>query len=358
MSPGYKPQLDTLRAFAMTGVLYVHFWNEDPALEGVRVGLFFVLSGYLITRMLVRAKGAGAWRNVRNFYARRLLRLQPALLVMLGGAVILNVDHVRATLLWHVFQLTNVLYLIERAWTPWITAHLWSLNVVEQFYAFWPLVVLFLPARAIWAAAALMIIAGIAYGMSDFANSDPTGITRDLFPVAGFDAIGIGAVVALIEWRRPETLRPLAATWVGVAALCVLLSPLALGRNAWSSQAYEICSQLSLAAIVAGAAFGYQGALKRVLELPPLLYLGRISYGVYIYHLLLLDLAFRLVPDLSLEPGPSRFFTVSAATIVTASLSWHFLEAPIARLKRAFPVATPSSAPVAKTRIAVSPDAA
>ena len=51
-------------------------------------------------------------------------------------------------------------------------------------------------------------------------------------------------------------------------------------------------------------------------------------------------------------------FTVSAATIVTASLSWHFLEAPIARLKRAFPVATPSSAPVAKTRIAVSPDAA
>ena len=73
---------------------------------------------------------------------------------------------------------------------------------------------------------------------------------------------------------------------------------------------------------------------------------------------LLLDLAFRLVPDLSLEAGPSRFFTVSAATIVTASLSWLFLEAPIARLKRAFPVATPPSAPLVESGVAVSPDAA
>jgi len=213
-------------------------------------------------------------------------------------------------------------------------------------------------ARAIWIAVTLMVGAGIAYGMSNFANADSTGITRDLFPLAGFDAIGFGAAVALIEWRRPGALRPLASTWVCAAALCVLLSPLVLGREAWPSQAYEICSLLSLMVIVAGAASGYRGPVKRILEAPPLLYLGRISYGVYIYHLLLLDLAFRLVPDLSLEAGPSRFFTVSAATIATATLSWHFLEAPIARLKRAFPVATPPSAPLVESGVAVSPDAA
>ena len=343
MAPDYRPQLDSLRAIAMTGVLYVHFWNQDPALEGVRVNLFFVLSGYLITRMLLQAKGLETRHTVRNFYARRLLRLQPALLIMLAIATAFNIDHVRSTLLWHLFQLTNILYIVRNAWEPWITDHLWSLNVVEQFYAFWPFVILLLPRRAIWAAIALMVAAAIGYGMSSFANSDPSGIARDLFPVAAFDAIGFGAAIALIERHKPASLRPLASMWVCAAALCVLLSPLALGRGFWPFQIYEIASELSLAAIVAGACFGYRGPLKWILESPPLRYLGRISYGVYMYHLLLLEFAFRLVPSLSLEVGPARFFTVSAATIAAASLSWHFIEAPIARLKRFFPVvAAPS----------------
>jgi peptidoglycan/LPS O-acetylase OafA/YrhL len=347
LGPDYKPQLDSVRAVAMAGVLYVHFWNTSPVLEGVRVALFFVLSGYLITRMLLRARGLDRWRTIRNFYARRLLRLQPALLIMLAIAAAYNFEHIRATFLWHVFQLSNFLFILQRSFDPWVTAHLWSLNVVEQFYAFWPLVILFLPFRALWLAVAVMILAAIAYTSSSFANSDPTGITRDMFTLSGFDSIGLGAAISLIEARKPGLLRPLGSTWACTGALAVLLSPLAFGEDFWPGGTYEIVFPLTLAVIVAGACVGYRGFLKRMLENAPLLYLGRISYGIYIYHYLLLEFVFRWAPHLSAEVGPMRFFTASAATVAAASLSWHLVEAPIASLKRFFPVrGAPSAQPV------------
>lgn len=322
----------------MAGVLYIHFWNTSPQLEGLRVALFFVLSGYLITRLLLRAKGLGTWHIVRNFYVRRLLRLQPAFLIMLGIAVAFDFESIRETLLWHLLQLSNILFIIQRSFDPWVASHLWSLNIVEQFYAFWPFVILFLPLRAIWIAVGLMIAAAIAYSASAFANSDPTGITRDMFTVAAFDTIGLGAAISLIERRKPELLWPLASIWVCAAALGVMLSPLALGEGFWPFHVYQSVFPVSLAVIVAGASVGYRGLLKRILEWPPLLYLGRISYGVYIYHYLVLEFAFKLTPGLSAEVGPVRFFWVSAVTILAASLSWHFIEAPIARFKRFFPV--------------------
>jgi peptidoglycan/LPS O-acetylase OafA/YrhL len=306
--------------------------------------------------MLWRAKGSSSWRIVGNFYARRLLRLQPALLIMLGIAALFDFENIRATMLWHLAQLSNVLFLIQKSFDPWVTAHLWSLNVVEQFYAFWPLVILFLPMRAIWIVIATMIAAAVAYSASAFANSDPTGITRDMFTVAAFDTIGLGAAISLIEARKPELLGPLASSWVCAVALGILLSPLVLGETFWPFHVYQAIFPVSIAVIVAGASVGYRGPLKRILELPALRYLGRISYGVYIYHYLILEFAFRLTPSLSAEVGPFRFFTVSAATIAAASLSWHFIEAPIARFKRCFPVNAAPTPAMAASRAAVSED--
>jgi peptidoglycan/LPS O-acetylase OafA/YrhL len=195
-----------------------------------------------------------------------------------------------------------------------------------------------------------MVASAIAYSASAFANSDPTGITRDMFTLAAFDTIGLGAAVSLIERRRPELLRPLASIWVCAAALFVLLSPLVLGEAFWPFHVYQSVFPVSLAVIVAGACVGYRGVLKRILEWPPLLYLGRISYGVFVYHYLVLEFAFRLTPGLSVEVGPVRFFWVSALTILAASLSWHAIEAPIARLKRFFPVQAAPAANAASAR--------
>jgi len=329
----------------MAGVLYIHFWNPNPVMEGIRVALFFVISGYLITRMLLAARGRATWRTVRNFYGRRLLRLQPALLLMLAVATAFNAEHIRSTLPWHVFQLSNFLFIVRDSWDPWVTTHLWSLNVVEQFYAFWPLIILFLPLRAVWVAALLMIVAAVVYEMSSFANSDTTGIARTVFPVASFDAIGFGVIIALIEACKPNALRFAASSWVGLAALGVLLSPLVLGREFLPFQVYEFVILLALTAIIAGASVGYEGILKWILECPPLRYLGKISYGVYIYHFLILYLLFQVVPgDLIRDPGPMRFLIASTMTILAASVSWHFMEAPIARNKRFLPVAASGGA--------------
>jgi len=81
-----RPQIDGLRALAMIGVLYVHYWNKAPVTEYVRVTLFFVISGFLITHILMNAKARGGHILVRNFYIRRALRLFPALIVCFAAA--------------------------------------------------------------------------------------------------------------------------------------------------------------------------------------------------------------------------------------------------------------------------------
>ena len=138
----------------MAGVLYVHFWgNVPPGLEDLRVGLFFMLSGFLITRILLGAKTHRRRYTALAFVTRRGLRLLPPLYIALAVARLFDMDDIRRSFLWHVFQLSNVHFIVDGKWHPWVTAHLWSLNVVEQFYFAWLGAFLLLPRRLILPAA-------------------------------------------------------------------------------------------------------------------------------------------------------------------------------------------------------------
>jgi len=112
-----RPQIDGLRALAMIGVLYVHFWNKAPVTEYVRVTLFFVISGFLITHILMNAKARGGHILVRNFYIRRALRLFPALIVCFAAAWALNADGFRDSAAWHFMPTSNI-YLITHLAQP------------------------------------------------------------------------------------------------------------------------------------------------------------------------------------------------------------------------------------------------
>ena len=166
---GYRPQLDSLRAFAVLAVLFTHFWRYDSELGELGVRLFFVLSGFLLTSILLRQREKAAEfrlsrrRVLGDFYARRILRIWPIYYAALFGALLLGAEGVARTFGWHALFGSNILFFLEQSWTPPVAAHLWTLSVEEQFYLVLPLAALFLPLRALRPLFVALILAAIMF---------------------------------------------------------------------------------------------------------------------------------------------------------------------------------------------------
>jgi peptidoglycan/LPS O-acetylase OafA/YrhL len=141
-----RKELDGLRALAIFGVMYTHFVNDDSALGTLGVYLFFVLSGYLISGILLRCRdlieGSRATPSgtLRTFYVRRILRIFPVYYLYLFGLLIVGSTEIHEQFWWHATFNSNLLF----SFFPFtsLTPHLWTLSVEEQFYFFWPAVIL------------------------------------------------------------------------------------------------------------------------------------------------------------------------------------------------------------------------
>lgn len=297
----YRPQLDSLRALAVTGVLFSHFWFPNSDLGGLGVLMFFVLSGFLITSILLERP------NLGNFYKRRALRLLPAFYIAVLSAIALDLPGMRETWPWHVFQATNIYFSIQGNWSgPWMTAPLWSLNVEEQFYAVWPLV-LMLPRRWLaWAFAAIAMSAPIYRNVA-------SGFWADLMPMASFDALAAGALLVLFPRR---------VVYLGFAAAPLVLWGL-LRPPDWNG--FTTLGSVALAAALVLAA--RNGKLTWI-ERPALIGLGKISYGVYLYHAFVWAVVQHFTGRLN-DVGWHVMLICSALTIVVAALSYRFIERPL-----------------------------
>ena len=328
----------------MVGVLHVHFWGAGPVIERLRVSLFFVVSGFLITHILYSAKERGGRIHVLNFYARRMLRLFPALAVLVAIASIFDMDGFRDNAIWHIMQASNIFFATTEAFKPWVAAQLWSLNVLEQFYLLWPIVVLLLPLSRIYAVTLSVLVAMIFIRV----NGAELGIDvwwRKLFFVS--DPIAFGAFAYLLQRHEPVRLaaRSVAAILVSLA---VLASPFFMWERFGASEFYDVMIQPALCVIVVSAFDGYGGPAGWLLRSRAARFLSEISYGVYIYHLMLWWLVSRVLPQL-FEKSLRTFLVMSAITALFATVSWYLIERPIGRLKHRFPTASPGGRP-AKAR--------
>ncbi len=333
IQPSVRPQLDGLRALAMVGVLYVHFWNNTPVIEHVRVSLFFVISGFLITHILVSAKERGGTIVVRNFYVRRGLRLFPPLFVAFSFAWAIDADDFRASAMWHLLPTSNIYFALHETFKPWVVAHLWSLNVLEQFYLTWPLIILYLSQGALH----VVVVLGIAALTFVRVYAETLGIGGwwiDM--VFSFDPILMGALAYLVQCHLPArvvlTSRPILAL-----SAVVLVSPLFLWPDFGHSVSYRFFAQAAVAVFVVGAFQGFGGPLGWVLQSPPARFLAKISYGVYVYHLLAWYAVVQFYPQM-FDHSPLTFGVMTCVTVALATLSWYAIEAPVGRLKRFFPV--------------------
>jgi len=372
----YMPQLDGLRAVAVTTVLFAHFTAVSRYVPGGFLGvrLFFVLSGFLITsillecRFLVRDGRGPAGAVIRTFYVRRFLRIFPIFYLTLGVAVAFDVGHIRSIAGWHFFYLSNfagALYESVPGGVALIdptSAHFWSLAVEEQFYLLWPAAVIFAPRKLLAPMTVGMILVAPVFRAATFAAGAP--VLVGYLPCC-LDTLGCGALLALHRAGRFPINRRMAALGrplVGSAGLVLLASV----AGHWLDFGYRPCMVvMDLAAavlftvLVNRAAVGASGLLGGFLGLRPVRYVGKISYGIYVYHAFMAPLQVTLWNWLALPPLPNgavRFLVLATMTVSMAAVSWHVLEASLNGLKRHFPYAPrPDGARVEVRSVRTSP---
>lgn len=361
------PQLDGLRALAVALVLVQHYLGEWPAVRragpgGLGVGLFFVLSGFLITRILLDLRGhiaAGAQTlggGLRAFYARRFLRIWPLYYLVLLAAAALDVPPVRRSFAWHAAYLSNLYFARRGEWDGPVTPF-WSLAVEEQFYLLWPLVILCVPPRWLVRAIAALLVLSPLMRFVYLRVLEVGPFAVGMLPFGCTDQLVWGALLGCC-WNDPTALdgvrRRVRAVGLALGAPAVVLVPW-LGPAPAGSVAETLVMVFHLTAggvcffaVIDAAARGLAGPLGALLEARVPRYLGRISYGLYVQHTFVRTLAFGLgaLPGLaavgrwlrSIEPSAGLWFPVAVATVVaTASASWYAFERPINELKRLFP---------------------
>jgi peptidoglycan/LPS O-acetylase OafA/YrhL len=332
----YRPHLDALRAFAVIGVLISHLWGV-PVFGHLGVRLFFVLSGFLITDILLRMRENAAFPRdfrsaIRAFYARRTLRIWPAYYALLFSALILDIQNIRDVGIWHVLFGSNFLFSIRDDHVPWVTSPYWSLAIEEQFYLVWPAIVLLAKDSALPRLSAALVFVGFAY--TAIVSADQYGLAAYYFPPASFDALGMGAYLAVALFRTgafPKWMLPL-----GAIALVPSIVIAAGGYRFWFT---ETLTTLPMAAAIILSVRGYGGVWGVVMGWKPLICMGKISFGIYLYHSFVLAGIFEVSSTLPIlaQKGAVVFFVGTALTILVATASWFLIEAPANRLKRFFP---------------------
>jgi peptidoglycan/LPS O-acetylase OafA/YrhL len=348
------PQLDGLRCLAASAVLVWHFAPADAALNAAfawgdaGVQLFFVLSGFLVTAIVLRSASAGgadrslAGVTLRRFYVRRCLRIVPLYYGVLAVLLVLGVAPARDGVLWHLTYTTNF-YLAWLGEWPDHVFHFWTLAVEEQFYLLWPALLCFGPRRWLVPCCLLGMATAPLYRLAaTVAGCAETVIY--VLPPANVDTLAAGSLLAVLDHdparARARALLTRAGPVVGLPLLIVAV----LLRNAgapplWHDSLWRGALVLFYPWLVFGAARGFTGPAGALLSLRPIVYLGRISYGIYVYHVLAVPAVGWTLARAGLAPVPPGGEVVlwTLATLVVCALSWHLVEAPIARQRRRFP---------------------
>jgi len=346
---GYSPQLDGLRAVAVAAVAWSHWlpdWQFGVPL-GAGVHLFFVLSGFLITRILLGLRAApdrGA--AIGRFYLRRALRLFPAFYLVLGVAAWADVPLARATWPWHAGYLSNLFIASEAEWQGHLS-HFWSLAVEEQFYLLWPWLVVVVPGRWLPGLIGGTVLAGPAARLVAAGRGLDESFWA-LVPAGSADSLGLGAWLAWAMWHRPAAepalargpVAGLAVTgWLALAA-GDRLTPLPAALASWR----QVLQGIVFAWLVAGATRGFSGGGGALLGHAAVRVLGRISYGVYLIHafapVVVHAVARVLGADGLVPAGPfARAALYAATTVGLAAAMWRLVERPWLGLKSRVPYA-------------------
>jgi peptidoglycan/LPS O-acetylase OafA/YrhL len=343
---GYRAELNGVRALAVSVVIGYHL--ALPGFGGGAIGVdwFFVLSGFLITTLLVDERAATGTIHLGRFYSRRLLRLVPPLLVMLAALYV-------ASLLWvHVpgqefvaagLYLQNLKpFLFASSASSVFLLHTWSLALEEQFYVFWPLVIRVVRStRQMCVIAALAVVLGVVARSFVAAGSDPSGWAA--IPVFSLGGFGMGTLVAL--YVRRDRIVVLPAALVMAAAAVMMFDTVVHNSNQHPIAPWRgVLSDLAVAIVIVHLYQLPTGRAAQLLRWRPLVFVGLMSYSLYLWHFpVFVLISSEHLPNV---PGALRFVLKMT---VAGGLSWatyRYVERPMARVRSR--LAAPAAMPIGR----------
>jgi peptidoglycan/LPS O-acetylase OafA/YrhL len=358
----YHPELDVLRFFAFLMVFLHHAFPHDPAfwtklgvpnaiaevLAGTGatgafgVSVFFVLSSYLITELLLREKDLIGDLDVRSFYIRRILRIWPLYFAFLALAIglqcIIPGQHVTLRAgLWFSFLAGNW-FIVFHGFPSSVIFPLWSVSIEEQFYITWPAVVRRISQNGMLiCAAGLLALATAVRIYLGMNHTWETNVWCNTF--VQLDPIALGILLAvLLKGTVPNFSRLARAVLLTLGITGLALGAVYFGIKNDPLTTWRIV--LGYPSVAIGGALLLLSVLRNSDRKPVrvLVYLGRISYGLYVFHVLGLLISDYIVHDqtASLFRYALRVAVALATTILLAAVSFRWLETPFLNLKQRF----------------------
>lgn len=359
----YRPELDMLRFFAFLAVFFEHSVTYDidfllqhhiPRLVAIAglslahagmygVDIFFVLSSYLITSLLLKEKTITGTLDVKSFYIRRILRIWPLYYLFIVLVVAIPFLNIHSS-----FSPKYIIpcLLLVGNWgfvafgTPSaIVAPLWSISVEEQFYLLWPpLVARLTRKKIIYSGVFLIVLASLACVVEVLLRENSGQIWMDTFTHIG--AIGAGLLIASVLDNRTVSLG------IGARVLLILVAACCLGTLGYliptavqpSSTPPAIAVMLAYPVATLSCSMILVAFIGAPVQFRPLQYLGKISYGLYILHTTAIAIVWKFIHGGG-EGAAHAVLTILAAftlTVALAGVSYHFIESPFLRLKARF----------------------
>lgn len=343
----YLPEMDSLRTLAVFMTMLAHFSPVEIPYMWYGVPVFFTISGFLITTILLNSvnkdQTVSKFGVIKNFMVRRALRLFPIYYLVI-------------TLFWLAKNYLD-LYLWKDEFTPYFFtytpnfliykigyggalcfSHLWSLGVEEQFYLFWPWLLLFISASYRMPVVIGMIAVSLIYRTIFY-----TKATVGVLPFTNFHTLGAGAMLAfwyvrqnaVIDWLKKYRHLLFVVTFLHLVIVLIFFKE--------TSRFWHLYREISLCvctfSIVLVSIFGWKGFIGYITRNKQIQYIGTISYGIYLFHMpvpfVYKAVQARLFPGIQMDPWLFMILCL-ILTILLAALSYKFIETRFLRLKRYF----------------------
>ncbi|CAN0628013.1 exopolysaccharide production protein ExoZ [Burkholderia multivorans] len=337
---GYRADIDGLRAIAVIPVILFHFHFLKFGTGGfVGVDIFFVISGYLITQILVREMDGGTY-SIAGFYSRRVRRIFPALFVVLAFCLSItlikgfpaDVHDLSRYIVSVIFFVSNVIFYSSSGYFDAGMAHnpllhTWSLSVEEQFYVVFPLVLFALRNKS----RRLQVLIVLVVAVVSFAEAvrtvqvDPSAAFY-LLPSRAWELM-LGALVAM--GSLPKLRNRWLAELLGVAGLALIFASIKLLTPQTPFPGLTAVPPTLGAALIIYSGSDARTAVARLLASPPFRWVGLISYSMYLWHWPL----FVFYTDSFPMPGTTARLALLAVCVLVSWASWRFVETPFRRAR-------------------------
>jgi peptidoglycan/LPS O-acetylase OafA/YrhL len=366
----YFNQLNGLRFIAILFVLLEHWLPDLIHFPTGHLGvvIFFVLSGFLITRILIinandnEKSNFSKFQKIIHFVIRRALRIFPIYFLVIFLGIIFNIEPIRKLFPWFIFYVPNLYIIIHKHWIG-VWDHFWTLAVEEQYYLFSPFILFSISSNQYVKLLLGMICLGFISRLSFFLFLPDNYVEANWFvnyvnPISALDSFGLGGLLAYLHIYQNEKFQKIASSklpLIALALLCFISYFLDENSTFQHNNIYSAVLEITLFAyfsffLVAKVAQDKNVYFRKILCFRPFNFLGQISYGLYVYHNFVYNFYhfekntlwwyFTRKMPISYQQlinfVPLKFILNFIILVIISSLSWFLIEKPFNNLKNKF----------------------